>query len=82
MDEQSRLKIYFGPDEPQRGEVDTPQAPGSTGVRVKLTDVIGPLSDAIDHDRTWLRDFRDDQLTISKDLFDVLNAYRRIRRSA
>jgi hypothetical protein len=31
-------------------------------------------------DRTWLSDFADDDITITSDLFDVLQAYRHFRR--
>jgi hypothetical protein len=30
--------------------------------------------------RTWLSDFEADEITISNDLFDVLQAYRHFRR--
>ena len=49
-------------------------------MRVTLGDVLPLLADAVASDRTWLSDFADDDLTISSDLFDVLQAYRHFRR--
>jgi hypothetical protein len=31
-------------------------------------------------DRTWLKDFAADEITVSADLYDVLQAYRHFRR--
>ena len=84
MDKESRLKVYFGPND--RLQVDDTTVRSSSNVSgrhvVKLADIIDPLCDAIDSDRTWLRDFRDDEVTISKDLYDVLLAYQKLRDSA
>ena len=43
-------------------------------------DVLPLLSDAVRSDRTWLRDFADDEVTISMDLYEVLLAYQHYRR--
>jgi len=87
MDNESRLKIYFGPNE--RLEVnDSPprqnQKHEQDGqkVVVKLAEILDPVIDAIDTDRAWLSDFREDEVAISKDLYEVLTAYRNIKRSA
>ena len=50
-----------------------------TGVRVPLAEVLPLLADAVTSDRTWLRDFVD-EITVSADLYDVLQAYRHFRR--
>ena len=34
-------------------------------------DILPLLSDAIQSERTWLRDFADDEITISMDLYEV-----------
>jgi hypothetical protein len=49
-------------------------------VTVPLGEVCGWLTDALLNDRTWLRDFEDDEVTISSDLYDVILAYRHYRR--
>jgi len=38
------------------------------------------LVDAYQRQRTWLRDFDDDAVTISSDLYEVLIAYQHYRR--
>lgn len=50
------------------------------GVRVPLAEVLPLLADAVTSDRTWLRDFADEDITVSADLYDVLQAYRHFRR--
>lgn len=84
MDNQSRLKIYFGPHE--RLQVNSapvsPAKPAGANVTVQLSDIIEPLTDAIDADRTWLRDFSDDAVTISQDLYEILKVYRDLKKSA
>ena len=50
------------------------------GVRVTLGEILPILADAVASNRTWLTDFEADELTISSDLHDVLQAYRHFRR--
>jgi hypothetical protein len=49
-------------------------------VTVRLGEVAELLADAVRSDRTWLYDFQDDELTVSSDLYEVLQAYRRLPR--
>jgi hypothetical protein len=42
--------------------------------------VLPLLADALASRRTWLRDFEEDEITISSDLYEVLLAYRHFRR--
>ena len=51
-----------------------------TTVKVTLGEILPILADAISSDRTWLSDFAEDEITISSDLHDVLQAYRHFRR--
>ena len=71
----SRLSVYYGPEEETTNVT-------SNEKQVTLTvDEVPPLlADAIESDRTWLRDFAADQLTISTDLYEVLLAYQHYRR--
>ena len=87
MDNESRLKIYFGPNERLEVNDSSPEAKQKEAdygqkVVVKLAEILDPLTDAIDTNRAWLNDFREDEVTISKDLHDVLTVYRNMRRSA
>jgi hypothetical protein len=41
-----------------------------------LSEILPLLADAFRNDRTWLRDFRDDEVSISTDLYEVVLAYQ------
>lgn len=59
-----------------------PQSPVQPEVTVKLGDILPILADALAHDRAWLADFSKDPIKISRDLQEVLLAYKAFRRSA
>ena len=72
----SRLRVYFGPE-------DSPSAalvPTRNTVTVPAGEVLTLLADAADSKRVWLKDFDDDEMTISRDLYEVLLAYEHFRR--
>jgi len=69
-----RLRLYTGEDEST--------AVAEPGMTVKLGDITEILAEAVRNDRTWLRDFDDDEIQISADLYDVLSAYWNLRPSA
>lgn len=77
----TNLRIYRGPEEEQ-----TPVRTASTArpatVTVDAGEVLPLLADAVASRRTWLRDFEDDQITISSDLYEVLLAYQYYRHPA
>jgi hypothetical protein len=76
-----QLRVYTGPEleTMSLGLVGT-AAPAPTTVRTTLGDVLPLLADAVANNRTWLSDFADDEIEISADLHDVLQAYRHFRR--
>lgn len=73
------LRIYRGP-----GQDTLDQRPAhsvsSTQITVGVGEVLPLLADAMVSQRTWLRDFEHDEITISSDLYEVLLAYRHFRR--
>ena len=73
-----QLRVYSEPDLEQ-ADFTLAGEPAAT-VRVTLGDVLPLLADAVASNRTWLGDFADDEITISSDLHDVLQAYRHFRR--
>ena len=76
---QPQLRIYFGPDQDSSTSVTSHiQKPGS--VTVPLAEIFSWLNAAIRDGRTWLRDFEDDEVTISSDLYEVILAYQHYRR--
>ena len=74
-----QLRIYFGPDH-QAADSVTSQTAAPETVTVPLGEVFAWLADAINNGRTWLRDFEDDEVTISSDLYEVILAYQHYRQ--
>jgi len=74
-----RLRVYTEP-ELERTEFATVEEQTLDTVRVPLSEILPLLADAVASQRTWLNDFADDEVTISSDLHDVLQAYRHFRR--
>ncbi len=76
------LRVYYGPPDDAAGvQVSRTQQSRQT-VTVPLVDVLPLLADAVQSERTWLRDFEDDEITISMDLYEVILAYQHYRPSA
>lgn len=75
-----RLRVYTGPEAADRQGVAVLEQVGPREVRVTLGDILPLLADAVESRRTWLHDFADDEIAISSDLHDVLQAYRHFRR--
>lgn len=69
-----RLRLFTGEDEGT--------AVAEPGMTVKLGEITGILAEAVRSNRTWLRDFDDDEIQISADLYEVLSAYWNLRPSA
>lgn len=51
-------------------------------VTVSLGEISDILADAVRTRRAWLRDFADDRIQVSADLYDVLSTYWNMRRGA
>jgi hypothetical protein len=71
------LRVFHGP------ETSSPKsdaaAPQNT-VQLRLGEILPLLADAVRSERTWLRDFEDDEIAISMDLYEVILAYQHCRR--
>jgi hypothetical protein len=76
---QSRLRVYYGPSSESALET-IPATRGKDTVTVALGEILPMLADAVASDRTWLRDFNNDEVTISSDLYEVILAYQHYRR--
>jgi hypothetical protein len=79
---QPRLRIYYGPSEETSDTLEPSSTPDtiSDQVTVPLSEVFPLLADAVQSERTWLRDFAEDDVTISADLYEVILAYQHYRR--
>jgi hypothetical protein len=64
-----RLKLYDPPVE----ETDSRQDPD---VRVQLRDLLPLVEVAKRMNYVWLKDFLDDEVAISEDLYEVMQAFR------
>ena len=74
-----QLRIYRGPGDNTLASRSAETA-NQNQLTVSVGEVLPLLADAMASRRTWLRDFEDDEITISSDLYEVLLAYRHFRR--
>ena len=75
----NHLRVYYGPQEASATVAIAADKARDT-INVPLMEVLPLLADAVRSDRTWLRDFADDEISISMDLYEVLLAYQHYRR--
>ena len=74
-----QLRIYHGPGEDSIA-VKAPVKSNCHQITVSVGEVLPLLADAVASQRTWLKDFKNDEITISADLYEVLLAYQYFRR--
>ena len=53
-----------------------------THIEVQVGDILPALTDALLSQRVWIRDFSEDRISISKDLYEIIMAYQRLKRAA
>ena len=75
----SHLRLYYGPGETASAAVMPAKVERNT-VTVPVGEIFPLLADAVRSERTWLRDFEDDEIIISTDLYEVILAYQHYRR--
>ena len=75
----SQLRVYYGPQTDASTTVTTAKDTKDQ-VTVSLGEILPLLADAVRNERTWLRDFDTDEVTISTDLYEVILAYQHYRR--
>lgn len=72
----ARLRVFPHPEDDARDEPHHPAVP------IRLVDLYPLLAQAYRDNYVWLRDFEDDQLLVSTDLFEVVRAFADCRPSA
>jgi hypothetical protein len=78
---QPRLRVYYGPQEEHGGNTALQRRTQRCDtVTVPLGDILLLLREAMRSERNWLRDFQDDEITVSTDLYEVILAYQHYRR--
>jgi hypothetical protein len=70
-----RLRLFTGEDEEGSSDVEAQ-------VNVRFGEITRALVEAVRWDRTWLRDFEDDEVRVSSDLYEVIASFTRLRPSA
>jgi hypothetical protein len=65
------LRLFVGEDAAPLSQ------PGQ--IPVPLAEFSRIVTDALKSNRSWLDDFRDEDVLVSPDLFEVLNAYAHLR---
>ena len=71
----ARLRVFPQPEEELH---DAPHAPS---VPIRLVDLYPLLAQAYRDNYVWLRDFEEDQLLVSRDLYEVVRAFSNCRPS-
>lgn len=72
----ARLRVYPSPEESA-----FPEAPAPS-VSVSLGELLPLVALARRHNYLWLQDFLDDEVCVTSDLYEVLQAFRAYRPSA
>lgn len=72
----ARLRVYPPVAEETIEEFRSPNMP------IRLSDLYPLLSQAYRDNYTWLRDFENDEVMVSGDLYEVIRAFANIRPSA
>lgn len=74
----TQLRVYPGPGD----QLDEEMEPQEPSVRVRLGDLLPLVALAQRMNFIWVKDFLDDEVTITEDLHDVLQSFRGCRPTA
>ena len=72
----ARLRVFPHPEDETQAESHDP------GIPIRLSDLYPLLAQAYRDNYVWLRDFENDELLVSPDLFEVVRAFADYRPSA
>jgi len=70
-----RLRLFTGEEQDGSSATDAQ-------VSVRFGEITSALTEAVRWNRTWLRDFEDDEVSVSSDLYEVICSFTRLRPSA
>jgi hypothetical protein len=71
----ARLRVFPHPEEEEKDS-------SSPAIAIRLSELYPLLAQAYLDNYVWLRDFEDDQLLVSNDLYEVVRAFANCRPSA
>lgn len=77
-----QLRVYFGPEDSSESVLASTTQRVRDAVTVPLGDVLPLLADAVRTGRAWVKDFDQEPITLSADLYEVLMAYQDLRQTA
>ena len=72
----ARLRVFPHPED------ESPTVSHDPAISVRLADLYPLLAQAYRDNYVWLRDFEDEELLVSADLFEVVRAFSDFRPSA
>jgi hypothetical protein len=72
----ARLRVFPHPED------EAPEGTHAPSIPIRLVDLYPLLAQAYRDNYVWLRDFEDDQLLVSSDLYEVVRAFADCRPSA
>ncbi len=72
----ARLRVFPHPEDDAPEDVHAPVVP------VRLSDLYPLIAQAFRDNYVWLRDFENDELLVSNDLYEVIRAFSDCRPSA
>ena len=73
----TKLTVFRSDPEAESSSITT----STDVVTVRLKDILPALSQASANRLSWVRDFQDDPIVISKDLYEVLLRFQRLKRA-
>lgn len=74
------LRVYYGPDDDRGLPLSQVKTNGS--VEIPLKTLFETMTEATVQGLVWTEDFRDEKVSISTDLYEVIFAYRQMKKSA
>ena len=72
----ARLRLFPHPDDEPVEDSHAPTVP------IRLTELYPLLAQAFRDNYVWLRDFEDEELLVSNDLYEIVRAFSNVRPSA
>ena len=72
----ARLRLFPQPDDEVVEDFHTPSVP------IRLSELYPLLAQAFRDNYVWLRDFENDELMVSGDLYEIVRAFTNLRPSA
>lgn len=76
----STLRVYSGPDTTESTSDAAYEAFSRPSIPMTVSELMNVLVDATLHRRAWVDDFKNDEIMVSPDLYEVILAYQHYHR--